>query len=333
MRKAAEDPFREHEPARLRARLHVMGGVFTVESGDAELLDLAVEAFGGMPKHRLQRKPHHFTVRLVRTAHAKTWRNSPVPPQPVLSAGAGLLCAAVDAGNFAVVDVPMSRALLCMSNAMLRHRYHARYELVELVFLTLAARAQSLVPLHAACAGANGNCVLLMGASGTGKSTLSLHALAGGMQLVSEDSAFVELDGNRVTGVPNYLHLGPQALRFLQSRELRRSIESSPVIERAQRGAQVRGRSAHNPGQDRSRAAAARGDRFFVAASGWSEVAAAHARARSSARATAARAALRISAAELERVRAEHRRRAGVRAASDRPRRRGSTAAAAPPLT
>ncbi len=55
MRKAAEDPFREHELAPLRARLHVLGGVFTVESGDAELLDLAVEAFGGMPKHRLER--------------------------------------------------------------------------------------------------------------------------------------------------------------------------------------------------------------------------------------------------------------------------------------
>ena len=73
------------------------------------------------------------------------------------------------------------------------------------------------MPLHAACVGAKGNGVLLMGASGTGKSTLSLHALAGGMQLLSEDSAFVALDGLRVTGVSNYLHVGPHALRFMQS--------------------------------------------------------------------------------------------------------------------
>jgi hypothetical protein len=231
MRKA-EDPFREHEPARLRARLHVMGGVFTVESGDAELLDLAVEAFGGMPKHRLERKSHHFTVQLVRTSHKKAWRNGAAPPPPVLSAGAGLLCAAVDAGTFAVVDVPMSRALICISNAMLRHRYHARYELVELVFLTLAARAQSLVPLHAACVGANGRGLLLMGGSGTGKSTLSLHALSGGMQLLSEDSAFVALEGLRATGVSNYLHVTPQALRYLKSKSLRRAVERSPLIER-----------------------------------------------------------------------------------------------------
>jgi hypothetical protein len=143
----------------------------------------------------------------------------------------GLLSATVDAGNFAVIDAAMSRALVCISEAMLRHRYHARYELVELAFLTLAARGQQLVPLHAACVGSAGKGLLLMGASGVGKSTLSLHALTGGMQLLSEDSAFVALD-LRATGVPSYLHLSPQALRFLSATRLRTAIEQAPVIER-----------------------------------------------------------------------------------------------------
>jgi len=226
------DPFGEHTQASSRARLSVLGGEFTVRSTDAALLELAVEAFGRLPTQRLERKPPRLTVQLVRNELPQTWAGGEAPPPPVLSAGAGLLCATVDAGNFAIVDVALARALISVSSAMLAHAYYARYELIEFAFLTLASRAQSLVPLHAACIGARGKGVLLMGASGAGKSTLSLHALKCGMQLMSEDSAFVALQTLHVTGVPNYLHLAPAALDFLTPGALRASIESSPVIQR-----------------------------------------------------------------------------------------------------
>jgi hypothetical protein len=226
------DPFGEDTGAASRARLSVLGGDFTVRTTDPALLELAVDAFGRLPKQRFDRRPPRFTVQLVRNDLPQTWAGGEAPPAPMLSAGAGLLCATVDAGNFAVVDVEMSRALISASPAMLAHPYYARYELVEFAFLTLASRAQSLVPLHAACIGAGGKGVLLMGESGAGKSTLSLHALANGMELLSEDSAFVALQSLRVTGVPNYLHLAPSALAFLTPGELRTSIERSPVIQR-----------------------------------------------------------------------------------------------------
>ena len=232
MKDIADDPFGERRRARFRTRVRVLGGDFRVETPDAPLLALAVEAFGGLPSHELEHRPPRFAVRMALTDHPQSWARRSAPPRPTLVGGAGLLCATVDAGNFVVVDAGMSRALVCVSKAMLRHRYHARYELVELAFLTLAARGQSLVPLHAACVGANGSGVLLMGASGAGKSTLSLHALAGGMQLLSEDSAFVALKSLRVTGVPSYLHVSRQALRFLPENRLRKTIEQSPTIER-----------------------------------------------------------------------------------------------------
>jgi hypothetical protein len=226
------DPFGEGTRASSSARLSVLGGDFTVASTDAALLELAIDAFGRLPKQRLERGPPLLTVQLVLNGFPQTWQRGDAPPAPVLSAGAGLLCATVDAGNFSIVDVAMSRALISVSRAMLAYAYYARYELIEFAFLTLASRAQSLVPLHAACIGTKGKGVLLMGASGAGKSTLSLHALASGMQLLSEDSAFVALDSLRVTGVPNYLHLAPGALAFLTPGELRESIERSPVIQR-----------------------------------------------------------------------------------------------------
>jgi energy-coupling factor transporter ATP-binding protein EcfA2 len=226
------DPFGEHARTRSRARFDVLGGDFAVGSTDPKLLALAGDAFGRLPKQRFAGRPPRFTVQLVLNELPQSWAIEQSPPPPVLSAGAGLLCATVDAGNFAVVDVATSRALVGVSRAMLAHAYYARYELIEFAFLTLASRAQALVPLHAACIGADGKGVLLMGQSGAGKSTLSLHALTNGMQLLSEDSAFVAVHGLRVTGVPNYLHLAPAALDFLTPGSLRASIERSPVIQR-----------------------------------------------------------------------------------------------------
>jgi hypothetical protein len=232
MKAPLDDPFGEKTRAHLQARFNVLGGDFVVKSADEALLELAVDAFGGLPKQLFDRRPPRFSVRLLLTDQPKTWARGSSPPRPVLTSGGGLLCATIDAGNFAVMDVAMSRALICVSKSMLRHPYHARYELVELAFLTLAARAQSLIPLHAACVGANGKGVLLMGASGTGKSTLSLHALASGLQLLSEDSAFVASQSLRITGLANYLHVVPKALDLLQPGTLRRSIERSRIIQR-----------------------------------------------------------------------------------------------------
>jgi hypothetical protein len=229
---AADDPFGERTPADFRTQLSVLGCDFSVESTDRALGNLAVDAFGDLPRYKLDQQPRALTVSLVLTNHKRTWSRGAEPPRPVLSSGNGMLCATMDAGNFAIVDVAMSRALICISAAMLQYPYHARYELIEFAFLTLASRAQRLVPLHAACVGRNESGLLLMGSTGSGKSTLSLHALAAGMQLLSEDSAFVASTSLTITGVPNYIYLQREALNFLQPGRLRRQIQSSPKIRR-----------------------------------------------------------------------------------------------------
>ena len=108
MTSGAGDPFGERARAHLRARLNVLGGAFTVESGSAALLQLAVDAFGGLPRHRLAPETRRFRARLVVTDHRSRWSRSEEPPPAVLSAGSGLLCATIDAGNFAIVDVATS---------------------------------------------------------------------------------------------------------------------------------------------------------------------------------------------------------------------------------
>lgn len=226
------DPFGERRQCCSRARLNVLGADVTLESTDRALLDIALEAFDNLPRYRLDEPTCRLNVRLVLTDHGETWPRDAEPPRPVLSAGNGLLCATVDAGNCVVVDPAMSRALVCVSKALLRHRYHARYELIELAILTLASRAQSLVPLHAASIGANGAGLLLMGASGAGKSTLSLHALTRGMCFVSEDSAFVAPVSLLIAGTPNYLHVEPSAIEHVDDAELEQRMRCSPMIRR-----------------------------------------------------------------------------------------------------
>ncbi len=230
MKSTAADPFGERAPARLRARLRVLGGAFTVESSSAAALRLAVDAFGGLPRHRVEHEAHRFRVRLVMTDHRPAWPRRVGPPPPTLTSGGGLLCATIDAGNFALVDVERSHALVALSPAMLRYPYNARYELIELAMVTLASRGQPLVPLHAACIGVGGTGLLLMGGTGAGKSTLALHALASGLHVLAEDSAFVALAPLRVTGVPNYLHVLPSGLEFLAAGTLREQILRSPKI-------------------------------------------------------------------------------------------------------
>src|SRR5215208_6850159 len=111
MTNGAADPFGEKMRPRLRTRVSVLGGDFLVETADPALLALTVEAFGGLPKHKLERRPRRFTVHLALTDHPQTWPRGSTPPQPVLRAGAGLLFATVDAGNSVVVDVAMERAV------------------------------------------------------------------------------------------------------------------------------------------------------------------------------------------------------------------------------
>lgn len=228
----ATDPFGEGLATSASAQLDLLGTRFDVTSTDAELLQLAVAAFGDLPRHRLNDTPATLNARLVLTNCKQSWPRGDAPPRPILSAGNGWLLGVVDGGNYAVVDPATGRTLVCVSKAMLRQAYYARYELLEFAFLTLASRTQSLVPLHGACFGARGKGVLILGASGTGKSTLSLHALANGLQLLSEDSAFVAEDDLSITGVPNYVYVQRDSLAFLPPGELRQRIRRSPRIQR-----------------------------------------------------------------------------------------------------
>lgn len=234
-----KDPFKERAARILRRRISLLGGKFEFQSDSADLLALVDGAYAGLPKQHLPGRAARgapsrvaeFTLRMTLRADGERIRGSE-PPQPRTRAGAGLICATVDACNFAALHPESRQGLISISRQMLAFPYHARYELLEFSVFTLASRALGLVPLHAACIGFPDRALLLIGESGAGKSTLTLQCMLRGMQLLAEDAVFIEPRSLLATGVPNFLHLRADSVRFIGSGAWAKRVRRAGVIRR-----------------------------------------------------------------------------------------------------
>lgn len=225
------DPFGERLRPAISMSRDVLGARFRFESDSIALLELVEAAYGGLPAHRFPglSPEFHVELRLVPRASGEFVEE---PPPVRMQGGRGLLCGVVDASNYVVLAPAQRRGLIVVSEDMLAFPYHVRYELLEFAVFLLAPRVLNLVPLHGACIGRSGLGVLLLGSSGAGKSTLTLQGLLDGMDLLAEDSVFVHPENLLATGVPNFLHVKHDTLRFVDDAAARDWIERSPVIRR-----------------------------------------------------------------------------------------------------
>jgi len=229
------DPFGERRRPAWCEHLQLLGGRFDFETDSAQLRRIVRLAYAGLPPHRLAGSAPHFRIRLQltpRTSRRRTSRGANEPPPVRPLAGAGLLCGAIDGAGFVTLATQQRAALLAVPQDLLRHAYHVRYELLEFAVYVLAARVQKLLPLHAACVGRGGEGLLLIGPSGSGKSTLVLHSLLAGLDFLAEDSVLVEPTQMRATGIANFLHLRPDALRFLDRAGRAAVLRGAAVIRR-----------------------------------------------------------------------------------------------------
>src|SRR3546814_378757 len=86
--------------------------------------------------------------------------------------------------------------------------------------------------MHGACVGRCVRGLIRLVASGLVKSTLVVHSMLQGLEVVAEDAVFVQPDGMLATGVANFLHVRADALDGIEDVAARRWITSSPVIRR-----------------------------------------------------------------------------------------------------
>lgn len=228
---SASDPFGERTACPWRTRAEVLGGVFEFESNDRSLLDLVDLVYAGLPPHTFNADPPRFRMRLLLSNDAGPPTGDEAPPVR-LHSGGGFLCGTMDGANFALISPAQRTGLVVVSRNMLQHAQVVRYELIEFAVYTLASRAQQLVSLHAACVGHNGQGLLLIGDGGAGKTTLTLHCLLQGMELVAEDAVFVAPDALLASGVGSFLHLREDSLQFPLPADDDAWIRRSPVIRR-----------------------------------------------------------------------------------------------------
>jgi hypothetical protein len=224
------DPFHERTRVASRTRIHLLGGAFDFECGSSELRRLVDWAYAGLPRHKLSDVPPRIRVRVALAPRDRP-RPRIDPPRIEMLSGAGLLCGTTSTADFAVLSSDHRSALIVVSRDLLRFPYHTRYELIEFTVFTLAARAQGLMPLHGACVGHDGRGLLLLGDSGAGKSTASLHCLLRGMDFLAEDSIFVTPDTMVATGIANFLHVRRDSVHSLPASSAS-LIRRSPIIRR-----------------------------------------------------------------------------------------------------
>jgi hypothetical protein len=225
------DPFGESTAAGTCKRMQLLGGRFDFESNSNQLLRLVDSAYAGLPRHRLSRVVPKFRVKLLLGTAAHALSRAEPPPLTMLC-GPGFIGGATESSNLVVVSPLERAALVVVSSRMIGYPYHTRYEMIEFAVFSLAARSQGLVPLHAACVARGGSAVLLMGSSGSGKSTMALHCLLRGLDFVAEDGVFVAPDTMLATGIANYLHVRPDSLRWVEHPRDVALIRKSPVIRR-----------------------------------------------------------------------------------------------------
>lgn len=225
------DPFGESTPVKLSLRLQLLGASILFESNSGRLLRLVKAAYAGLPGHILAEPVPQLRVRL-QLAPAERCLRGRKPAPLAMMGGLGLLGATAGSTNTIIVSPQQRVAFIAVTPAMLQNPYYLRYDIIEFAVLTLAARVQALVPLHAACFGKGDRGVLLMGNSGAGKSTLALQALLRDWDFVSEDAAFVAPETMRATGAANFLHLRASTLRWVEQGDTATRIRSSPIITR-----------------------------------------------------------------------------------------------------
>jgi hypothetical protein len=227
------DPFGERSKILARQHFQLLGARIQFESNSPRLLRLVDSTYLGLPPHRLSAAAPRLTVRLMLSPaeQPRGRRRSEPAPLSMLS-GPGHLVGATDSSNFVVLSPQTRTALVALSRQMLKFPYHTRYEFIEFAVFTLASRCQGLVSLHGACIGKAGRGILLMGSSGSGKSTITLHCMLRGFEMLSEDSVFVAPQTLLATGVANFLHVRSDSLRWLGESRDAAAIRRSPVIRR-----------------------------------------------------------------------------------------------------
>jgi hypothetical protein len=198
----------------LRAVYHPMGFSVEVVTNAPEVLAGARESWGHSQKIFWE-APLEVRIGVLENGSKQC------PPPPVFRGQRNLVSVVCDTNNFAVCDLSLGFAFCWLTQAAASHRAYLRYHFLEGV-VSVLLESLYLTSAHAACVSLGGRGILLCGASGAGKSSLSFACARNGWTFTSDDASCVVRNrkGRLVVG-------NPYQMRFRES-----AIELFPELER-----------------------------------------------------------------------------------------------------
>jgi hypothetical protein len=199
----------------MRASLQIliMERPVVVQSAEPTLLAAAAEAYAAWPKGRDGDGP---VIQLELTLGDAACGG----PPSIEVEGARLQ--SVGPGFESWADARALTAFCKISRDLMQQPDRLASEALDTLVLFLLTRS-GRTPVHASGVMCGETAVLLAGASGSGKSTLALAAMARGLQILSDDTVYIQLQPRlRVWGFPRPLHVFPaDAPGFIQRTRLR----------------------------------------------------------------------------------------------------------------
>lgn len=202
------DPFTNHAPLPFADTRLVTGLPVRFASNSRHLLRMACEGYPAATQAALARDATPLSVRVSAYAGDEAC----APPAPLdIRVHDGHRLTVRSVGSQATCDPDARRSVAHITTALAADRVHCRRELLDTITLGLIAPFDRH-PVHAAAVVQNGFALLLAGASGAGKSTLAYAAACDGMDVLSDDLVWVQMQPSLcVWGSPRGVRLTREA--------------------------------------------------------------------------------------------------------------------------
>jgi len=185
------DPVYFDVPLRYTAQLPVLGVTVKFESNSQAALDIIEEVFGVWRDLSPALIDAGSSVRIKLIVHEGD--EGPAVHAPVI-------CRLPDnerlivqtPGSVGLLDLRRRDAVAYITPALLADRAHAQYALLHIMTFPLVVQFDRY-PVHAAVIARGPVALILAGPAGTGKSTLALQAHRQGLNVLSDDIAYIQL--------------------------------------------------------------------------------------------------------------------------------------------
>ena len=203
------DPLYLQEPLEYRVEFPVLGLPVRFATNDRAILDRVEEVFGHWRGADTVASPPSAGLDIRLFLHegdegpgkeARVTFRAPDPMRWMVHTP----------GSFGIADLERRVGVAYVTRALVDDRARFRVCILEfmvLIILTIEDRT----PIHAAMIGTSGAALLLAGSAGSGKSTLAYAASKAGLDVFSDDAAYIQLDPRRVWGSGASVLLLPDA--------------------------------------------------------------------------------------------------------------------------